>query len=279
MRRWIEALVVSNLVICAGATSLFAITYYIFQNQIPAFQSFLLIFGGSMCVYSFHRYIGFIWKADNSSERGRSIYSNRWMIYISGTLGMVCCIMGFASIRTIDWIFYGLGGLLSLGYTLPFLTNRKRLRDLPFAKAFIIAFVWISVCCFPALHWPLEKGAIYYVLEKWFFILGLSLAFDIKDFTLDQELSVKTFAGVKGASYTVHMAIFCVLLSGILLIPQYTVGAISLGVLMSGLTIYFLITILLAQVDLNTPEWYYWFIVDGTIVLQAVAIFFALNRF
>jgi len=95
-------------------------------------------------------------------------------------------------------------GIISIGYTIPFLSG-KRLRDLNFLKIFLIAIVWSYVACLPVI---VEIGwtalVIPFLFEKFFFLMAITLPFDIRDIKIDKGL--KTIPKLIGTSKSYALA-------------------------------------------------------------------------
>jgi 4-hydroxybenzoate polyprenyltransferase len=113
------------------------------------------------------------------------------------------------------WVFFKLDfstqislvsvGILSLAYVLP-VYKKRRLRDVPYIKIFLIAFVWAFVVVFlPLTEWDVaqsmfreeqlfQKNATVFLvfLEKLSFVFAITIPFDIRDQVIDKQLGIKT---------------------------------------------------------------------------------------
>ena len=125
--------------------------------------------------------------------------------------------------------------ILTIWYVLPIRPFGK-LRSLPYVKIFIIATVWVG--CGVGL--PIFLGAGFgidvflFLLAQWFFMIALTLPFDMRDRTFDKQNHLKTIPTKIGIKNTKILALF---LLGLVLILHYrTTLKISL--------IYFIKTII-----------------------------------
>ena len=96
------------------------------------------------------------------------------------------------------YLVFLVGGLFSLAYSFSFIKIGEKwysLRTMPFTKLFAIVFVWTLMTAV----FPLEKSFLlgdahaFILLERIFFLLAITIPFDIRDMVTDKEEGIKTF--------------------------------------------------------------------------------------
>lgn len=168
-------------------------------------------------------------------------------------------------------------GALSLLYVVPVLPGRKRLRDIPWAKPLTIALVWTWLTCLiPAggSHDPLPLTSLISLAgERFFFVLGLALPFDIRDKDQDLRLGLETLSTQIGDRATRTLALISVGMSATAVLwnmhqLQYsasTATALWISLAASGL--------LIRKAHSRRPEWFFSLGIDGMLILQPTLVF------
>ncbi|MNL40206.1 prenyltransferase [compost metagenome] len=166
--------------------------------------------------------------------------------------------------------------VLALGYNIPFLTLNNQqigLRNIPGIKLFLIALVW-SVSCVLLPVVELEHNyqinissaeTLLLVAKRFLFIAAITIPFDIRDLFQDKLYALKTIPVMLGEK---KAYIFCqFLLAGylvLLILFNQTVNADTIG-----LTLTLLLTgWLIFKSNIKKNEYYYFFYLDGTMLLQ-----------
>ena len=171
--------------------------------------------------------------------------------------------------------------LISFGYVLPFLTGKRRLRDLNHLKIFLVAIVWAWITVLlPALIYPVEHSfsIIMILMERMLFIFAITLPFDIRDLKVDKENKVKTIPASIGIAKTKFLAGMCLLVALLLAGINLYFGWYSLEIFI-GLTISFLLTFwLIYRSDKITHDYFYTGLMDGTMILQFVLIYICVEN-
>jgi 4-hydroxybenzoate polyprenyltransferase len=177
--------------------------------------------------------------------------------------------------------------LLALGYNIPFLTlnNQKiGLRNIPGIKLFLIALVW-SVSCVLLPVVELEHNyqisissaeTLLLVAKRFMFIAAITIPFDIRDLFQDKLYALKTIPVMLGEK---KAYIFCqLLLLGYLLLLLLFSQTITVDVI--ALTLVLLLTgWLILKSGIKKNEYYYFFYLDGTMLLQYLMLVLVSLRF
>lgn len=196
-------------------TLLTAIFYLSNPSVEWSFVYLLTVFLGSNSVYHFHRLIRNLLIGESTFEE-RDLWLNRHKI----TLWIWVVISGLVSVvlffyQNILWTKTTLILFISVVfYAIPFIRIKNKwikLRDIPFFKIFLVAFIWAMV----SVYLPLELADVHVDKSHWntfvaymLLIFGITLPFDIRD--VDVDIS-KTFANTLGVNKTRFLAIIVIL--------------------------------------------------------------------
>jgi len=137
-----------------------------------------------------------------------------------GLIGLICVYF----ITPFVWIVLIPMGALSFFYVIPiipFYSNSPTLRQIPFLKIFVIAFVWsIVIVAVPMLsseyiNFELHHLALflYAILQVFCFVLGITIPFDIRDIKYDKQDGLKTIPSVLGIKPSIFFAELFLLIS------------------------------------------------------------------
>ena len=171
-----------------------------------------------------------------------------------------------------------LPGILTILYTTPVFGKKRRLRDIPLIKVFIISFTWAWISTL--IPWldsgaNLELDIILVFLEKFLFILGITIPFDIRDFQIDKTQGIHTLPQAMGIHPAKILAILsiCLCLFIVIILLLLDFYSIQIGI---GLFASYLITIvLLMYVTEKSHDYYFSGLLDGLIPAQFLIVFVA----
>ena len=160
---------------------------------------------------------------------------------------------------------------LAIGYSWPVLPWRGRthaIREVPLLKVFLIAGVWAAVTvALPALalHQPLAT-AWGLLAQRFCLVTGLAIVFDIRDYSRDRLVHLRTFPVVLGVAGAKAVAlVFLAVATGLGLGR----GAAPLAVLLpTGLAA----AVVLAAQETRS-DYFFALITDGVLLVQAAAYF------
>ena len=120
-----------------------------------------------------------------------------------------------------------LASLFAIAYTLPIL-NGRRIRDIGWLKAVWLVSSWIwLIVVLPQGGWSSKSVQWLFVLERFFFTLSLTLAFDFRDLDIDIRHGVKTWVGRLGKTGALQLSRKLLLLSQIILAVMLYQGTLS----------------------------------------------------
>lgn len=299
-------LIFSNIYISLAAAALAAQSYYLlgarkFLHTSPHWWGpSALIFCATLVVYNLDRLVSASREdATFITERHRWINARKkwlWGLVSVGFLAGTCTL--FAVPVRVIWALIPLGAI-AVAYSLPFLGAkfgaapestpeappghqtapktwpRRRLKDIPGLKIFLIALVWASVSVIlPAIHASIDLGSrdvILTFLARIVFIFAITLPFDIRDMQGDAQAGIRTLPMTLGPQRTRTLALAMMLLFCGIVVFHY-------GTHLSGPTLPLLLSALITGVALlfcSRPrhELYFVGLLDGTMLLQPLLLF------
>lgn len=284
----LDFLLFSNLFIAICAVAQGLVTYHLLHAK-PDRYILAIIFFGTLGVYNFSMLLS---KPKNPEQspylRVRWIFSHHRLI-ISITLISVLCLipLGLLYLSIEAKLLMIFTAVLALGYNIPFLTlNHQKigLRNIPGIKLFLIALIW-SVSCVLLPVVELEHNyqinissaeTLLLVAKRFLFIAAITVPFDIRDLFQDKLYALKTIPVMLGEK---KAYVFCQFLLGgylaLLLLFNPTIDidtiALTLTLVLTGW--------LILKSNIQKNEYYYFFYLDGTMLLQYLILVLASLRF
>lgn len=95
-----------------------------------------------------------------------------------------------------ELIFFAHLGLLVLAYDTIFAFIKFPLRQIPYLKSVIIAYVWAMATTFPAVS--IAEASPIYIVECFVFIWCLTVVFDLRDISIDKAVGLRTIISLIG---------------------------------------------------------------------------------
>jgi len=276
MLKVLSALVYSHMWIALCACAMVAQTFHHYGYDWTTEPLVWLTFGGTLFIYAIHRIVGLNkLKALNFDLNPRyiSIESSRNFVLIFGVLGAIVAALAFFRLSYTTQLYLTLPTAISVLYVSPILGNKKRLRDVGALKIFLIALTYalVSVVLVTAeIDHPLDNGIWLMFIEKFIFILAITLPFDLRDLEIDQLGSARTIPMIIGYRKTIFLSL------GLLWIAKGVVWANPQYDFTTATTLtlcYFITAGLVGMVNRKRSDLYYSFGLDGTMIIQMLALY------
>jgi len=270
-----NAYIYSNFNISFSAAAYVLTTYLVFFNDEINFKIIVLVFSSTFCSYALHRVYPIL--------KNKTINNSNIILWTKNHLSIIIFFMmvcAFAS--AITFFKLNLEGKLlliflaftTLLYSLP-LYKSKRLKDYPFTKVFLIGITWGLVCSVLPLISSNNLFAnnllVLTFLEKCFFIIAITLPFDIRDLKFDKIENVKTIPYLIGVSNTVILSQVLLLISLLIVMFFYQLSVFQILVY---IIIYLLTFFLVRNANNKQSDKYYFLYLDGLMILLAVGLAF-----
>ena len=265
-------LIQTNLFISLAAVAL-SVETLLLVGEKPAFQPYLiLVFFATLCEYNFQRLLTVLFHPQ-SLQSGKHEWIARhkmgfYLLVFSSIVGF-----GMAVLLAKPEVLFILSpfALITLLYSVPFLKYRGRwlrLRDLHFSKIFLIALVWAGVTvALPVVRAGIPVSPAVFAIfgARFFFVLGITLPFDIRDRLEDEAVGLLTLPNRLGVITSYRLAYACIIaFIGLSIMGFCDQLELVVPMVLSGIITLFV----LAWPSARKHHLYHYGILDGMMVLQ-----------
>lgn len=275
-RKFVDLLFYSNVWIGLCAVAQVQHTYLLtgIDRGLDIYTGFL--FTSTMALYCLHRVIGIERITEFSvSGRFKIITKYKQHIIVYGILGLLGAAATFLFLPLEAWGLIAIPAVISVGYVTPIGSKRKRLRDRPVIKIFLIALNWSLLTAFvPAILYS-EIGwtwALLILAERMCFTFALTIPFDIRDMTVDRPSGIMTIphmAGVRRSKVIGTISIIAsTLLASLLISAQVYPEVYVLPLLGFGL----IATLVIWGANESRSDYYFAGLVDGVMIMGFVLL-------
>ena len=271
----------SNLFIALCAVTQALITFKLIGSS-PYYPLLALLFSSTLFIYNICL---FLTRPNDPSKS--PLLPKRWffahskfMIFLT-LLSLIVLMAMYLMLSFKSEALLGILGILSVGYSLPIFSKgnqRFGLRNIPGIKSALIALVWTMSCVLlPILEAEAHHGIIVpvedvvlLVAKRFLFIVALTIPFDIRDLFQDSQSGLKSIPVLLG---TEGAYLFCqfLLVGYIVLLFLFRGQGFNRDFFALGLTT-FLMGWLIFRSKWEKNEYYYFFYMDGVLVLQYVIL-------
>lgn len=263
------------IVVCALA-AVYLNNFYHPQESHIGYEYYLFIASGTFIIYNVHRLLSVIKIAERGFElKGRYIIISNlkpWY-YLSSALALPACAFAYLKLDTSIQALLMLPAVVAVLYVSPIFPSHKRLRDYNFLKIFMIAFCWAWLCTYIPLRLQGLPFKEVLGIEKFFFILAITLPFDFRDLDLDTRQTVKTLVSYLGYKRSMALAILLLFSSLIIMwIVTMYLSVVEEVVFYGMLLAYFIISPLLAKAFKPHSDYYYTFLIDGSFLILSSCV-------
>ena len=276
-----DFLLFSNIFMSLCAIAQGLVTFALIGSK-PVYAVLAILFVSTLAIYNFSMLISKPQKPVQSPHKREQWFFSHYRLMVTLTIVSVLCMLPLlVQISTESIILLVFLGLLSVAYGLPLFTlgdKKFGLRNIPGLKQFMITLVWtMSTVLLPLLeaqhlHFSTlsMRDTTILIAKRFLFIGALTVPFDIRDLFHDKQSGLKTVPVVFGEK---NAYLFCqVLLAGyiILLFLFRNNGlnndfwALTITAILAGWLIF--------KSTWEKNEYYYFFFVDGILILQYLLI-------
>jgi len=258
-KRVFHFLIDSNLYIALCAALFYWTGLMLFQNSIvePELVRFATVFLSALLIYNITNPVSG-WSTTQKRISG-------------GLISLLLLIVAFfLSYREV--LFLGHLGVLAFFYN-PGPVKIGKLREIPYLKIIFIAYIWASlISTYPAINSSeslFSSFAIRMLIGHFFFIVGITLPFDIRDFSPDLNKNVKTIPGKIGIRNTKIIAL-------ISLCFYFLIVSTALTNVFPVLLIMIISLFLVLFSEPSNSRWYFTGAIDGLFILYFLLIYLSL---
>lgn len=282
LRQALDCLLFSNIFIALCAVSQGLVTYQLLDAK-PEKHVLGLLFCSTLALYNFSILLSKPARPERSPfRRVRWIFSH-YRLMITLTMISVFSILPLIYfLNTSSKILLISLALVSVAYSLPIFTIHDKhfgLRNIPGVKLFLIAAVWsLSCVLLPILE--LESSieasvtmndSILLIAKRFLFIAAITVPFDIRDLFQDKTNELKTIPVILGErkALLICQGLLVIYLVLLFLFTKSIDGnflGLMLTIILSGWLIF--------KSKWQKNEYYYFFYLDGTMIVQFLILFF-----
>ena len=276
-----DFLLFSNIFMALCAVAQGLLTFYLIGAKI-VFPVIGLLFTSTLGIYNFSILATKTGDPLNSPYlRVRWFFSHYRLMVTLTIVSLLSLIPLFVLLSMESRILLIFLAIISFFYSIPLFTigdQKFGLRHIPWLKQFMIALVWtMSIVLLPVLeaqHFHLTsislRDTTILIAKRFLFIAALTIPFDIRDLFDDRKSGLKTVPTVLGEK---NAYLFCqVLLGGyvilLLLFKNHGVDhdflALTASVILTGWLIF--------KSKWEKNEYYYFFYMDGVLILQYLLV-------
>jgi 4-hydroxybenzoate polyprenyltransferase len=278
--RLLEGLLYSSVFISLCGFALTVETYLLAGLPV-SWAMALFVFLATLFTYNLSSVQSILRRPNQSINRRHTVWSQRHKkeLAVLGLLSIAVAagVYFWSGLRIDLWFVLHLA-VISVGYTVPVLYKRRRvkpLRSVPLLKVFLIAYVWAVVTAmFPLLDGGMDvwqPETLWLFLRRFLFILALALLFDIRDYTYDLDTKTLTFPGWIGVRKTKLLSLGLLLLYMGVVLASGERGIILWALLLSAVGA----AIIVWRSAENRPRVYFAILADGAMLLHAGLVLLA----
>lgn len=277
----VNKILLSNIFLPIAAVIL-TVSTQIQLGKEPQWQPYLmLIFLATIFEYNRHRITDLISNAEDlKSEKYHWLYKNSKKIFLLVIIWIISFIVTVFFTKHEVLLALVPLGIVTIFYSVPVIGNKYylfRLRQIPYLKIFLIAFVWsASTILIPVIHSGenIFNSQVYMLFaERFFFIFAITIPFDIRDLKTDRESGLKTFPMLANKNKILILSFLSLAICLILSFFHY--GLQNNWFIIIALFISLITTsILLKSKFFRNLGRYYYQLLDGTIILQGILVLF-----
>ncbi len=253
---------------------MFCLEYVHLSNYQVTHPYFGFIGGSTVLLYLVHRYIGYYRVKDNHilNERYQKIESFIPYYPIWGLLVWIFVLYSACRLAFSDLVVLIVPCIISILYVLPVFSNKQRLRDFAYIKIFAIAITWTWFSTWFLID-NIDIGTyILIACEQMFFMLGITLPFDIRDIGIDSKDGVHTIATKLGYEKTKNLSIIFISLSilcFIYLVISHQISDQAI-IILPYVILYLLIIFIIRRRDTYKQDVMITGALDGSILIKGV---------
>ncbi|MGI4749579.1 MAG: UbiA family prenyltransferase [Janthinobacterium lividum] len=274
-----DFLLFSNMFMALCAVAQAMVTFLLIDSK-PIYPVLAILFLSTLCIYNFSILLSKPSHPENSPfKRVRWFFAYYRLMIAITVISAILLLPLFFLVSLQSKLLLIFLSVLSFGYGLPMFTSgsqRFGLRNIPGLKLFLIGFTWaLSIVLLPVFevehlhHINIADTHILLLSAKRFlFITAMAIPFDIRDLFQDRKFGLKTIPVVFGEK---NAYLLCQLLLIIYLILlflfrdhgfDHNFFALTITIILAGWLIF--------RFKFEKNEYYYFFCVDGVLILQWV---------
>jgi 4-hydroxybenzoate polyprenyltransferase len=276
-----DFLLFSNIFMSLCAVAQGLVTFYLI-NAGPVLPVLGLLFMSTLSIYNFSILISKPKQPGQSPYRRVRWFFSHYRLMVTFTIVSILSLVPLFFLMSMEArILLVFLSILSFCYSIPLFTvsdQKFGLRNIPGLKQFLISLVWtMSTVLLPiieAQHSHLANVSMrditILVAKRFLFIAALTVPFDIRDLFQDKQYGLKTVPVIWGEK---NAYLFCQFLLGGYIVLLFLFRDNGFSRDFFALTISAILTgWLIFKSKWEKNEYYYFFYLDGVLILQFVVL-------
>ncbi|WP_270088391.1 hypothetical protein [Sphingobacterium sp. SYP-B4668] len=276
----------TNLLIACAAMAQCAMTYFVFDQAID-YPIVVIEGAATLLLYNF----SLLWSKPVDPQaskyaRTKWVFAHEWLLWFNAIIAAAALLWCLFYIQLWAVLFLGGIGVISVLYGLPLFRYENRkvgLRQLPGAKIFHIAFIWVcSSVVLPYVELYAEGVQIDTALLsslsvlKFLFLIICTLPFDIRDIAQDSYYHLKTLPNMLGERNAKRLCYLLLSVHAILLFFTDCSWEIKISLFLTDLIIAIFLRFLVFK---KQGHYHYTYLLDLSLILQFVLVWGAVALF
>ncbi|MBI3220947.1 MAG: UbiA family prenyltransferase [Bacteroidetes bacterium] len=275
----VKGLIHSNVFISLAAVFL-TVETQIQVGLAPQWRPYLfIIFFATLFEYNLHRLVTLVTNQDAiHSDKHTWVRENRNLFYgLVGISTVAFIVVVWMAKTEVLWALAPIA-VLTLFYSVPIPSSKRnlfRLREIPYLKIFLIAFVWSAVTILlPIVHASAafdRTDIIVLFAERFLFIFAIAMPFDIRDMDADKQTNLKTIPILLNEHRSMAISYGALMLFSVVCLLHYDWQQqwfILFPLLITSLVTF----ILLKSQRMKSLPFYHHGYLDGTMILQGLLV-------
>jgi 4-hydroxybenzoate polyprenyltransferase len=265
----------SSLYIALCAVAMVWQSFYVFG--LPVHVDFLFfVLSGTLCSYSFHWFL--TPAAFGGSYRTGWSVRNKWLHFFLFLVGFAGSVYYVWQLRE-HWQWLLVTAFITFLYSAPKMPYRPSLflRRIAIAKTIFLAYAWTHITAFLPLelydhNWT--NSQLTFVVNRFFLIYPICILFDYRDREEDRKAGIKSMItqfDETGVDIVFWGSMLTFFITGVLMYLQGISLYFSIALIIPGI----LVAILYQPSKRNFSDYFYYFVLDGLMMLSALLLFFA----
>ncbi|MGV3508092.1 MAG: hypothetical protein ACO1N7_02295 [Sphingobacteriaceae bacterium] len=277
----LDFLLFSNIFIALCAVAQASVTYHLLGAKCDKHVLGILFFA-TLALYNFSTFMSKPAQPKKSPfRRVRWVFANYRLIITLTLISILSILVIALFLSSASQVLLIFLGVIAVSYNLPLFSigdKRFGLRNVPGLKLFLIALIWsLSCVLLPIVELGNTQSVvisasdtILLIAKRFLFVAAITVPFDIRDLFQDKSYDLKTIPVILGErkSYMVCQVLLLAYLSLLFLFTQHFNAdffALMLTIILTGWLIF--------KSEWKRNEYYYFFYLDGTMMLQFVMLF------
>jgi hypothetical protein len=265
----LKLVVYSNIWVALAVTALCGVTF-IFIGK--ADENLLwFVFFATLLMYAYARWFDSpAREEENVSQISEWTEKNKLLYWVSGISGLIGTIWFGLFLGAGTWPWLVICGGISALYPLQFFKQGgEALRNIAGLKLFIISSVWALVTTvLPAAQVgePIDFEVAVLTLQRFFFILAITIPFDIRDLRIDSP-SINTLPLLFGIKRARNIALLSLLIAEVGALGLYFGGLFGVGELIGQIITFEITSLLIYRSTPKKPDLFFSFGIEATSIL------------